>query len=114
MTSQAQTIDPLPAVAGLIFLGFPLHPAGRPSPERAAHLLDVALPMLFVHGSKDALAYPDFFRRSVGRLGLLGTVIEIEDADHSFRIPKKSGRTEAEVLDGMLDTIAIWMLAWQL
>lgn len=114
MTSQAQALDPLPDVAGLVFLGFPLHPPGKPSVDRAEHLRDVDIPMLFVHGSKDTLAEPDHFRRSMASLRSLGTALEIDGADHSFRVPRRGGHTDIEVLDEILDTIAVWMQAWQL
>ena len=114
MTSQAQALDPLPGVAGLVFLGFPLHPPGKASLDRAEHLRGIDIPMLFVHGSRDALAEPDHFRRSMASLRSLGTAMEIDGADHSFHVPRRSGRTDMEVLDGILDTIAVWMQAWQL
>ena len=114
MTSQAQALEPLTGVAGLVFLGFPLHPPGKASLERAEHLLDIEIPMLFVHGARDALAEPDHFRRSMARLGFRGTAMEVDGADHSFHVPRRSGCTDMEVLDGILDTITVWMQAWQL
>jgi predicted alpha/beta-hydrolase family hydrolase len=107
MTSQAHALDPLPGVRGLCFVGFPLHPAGRPGTERAAHLRDVRLPMLFLQGTRDDLA----------DLALLAPVVEalpratlhvIDDADHSFHVRKKSGRTDAEVLVELARTFAAW------
>lgn len=114
MTSQAQALDPLPGVAGLVFLGFPLHPPGKASVDRADHLRGIDIPMLFVHGSRDALAEPVQFRQSMASLRSLGTALEIDGADHSFRVPKRSRRTDMEVLDEILDTVAVWMQAWQL
>lgn len=107
MTSQAQAIDPLPGVIGLVFLGFPLHPAGKPSTERAAHLDGVSVPMLFVQGTRDALADPAL----IGPLtaALRATLFTIDHADHSFHVPVRSGRTDAEVMTQLLDETADWM-----
>ena len=103
MTSQAQALAPLPGVLGLAFLGFPLHPAGKPGIDRADHLADVQIPMLFVSGSRDALAELDLLRPAVGKLGDRATLHIVDGADHSFRVAAKE--TEA------LDTMAEWMLA---
>jgi len=103
MTSQAQALAPLPAVLGLAFLGFPLHPAGKPGIDRADHLADVQIPMLFVSGSRDALAELDLLRPAVAKLGDRATLHIVDGADHSFRVAAKE--TEA------LDTMAEWMLA---
>jgi predicted alpha/beta-hydrolase family hydrolase len=111
MTSQAQAAAPLEAVRGLVFLAFPLHPAGKPSVERAAHLAKVALPMLFVQGSKDALAELDLLKDTVAALGARATLQLIPDADHTFHVPAKSGRKDAEVLAEALDAVADWILA---
>ncbi len=108
MTSQAQAESPLPGVRGLIFLGFPLHPAERPSDERAQHLVDVHVPMLFLQGTRDQLAEVELLRSLVGRLGPLATLRLLEGADHSFHVPARTGRTDKEVLDEMLDTVAVW------
>ena len=108
MTSQAQAAEPMPGVRGLIFLGFPLHPAGKPSDERAAHLSDVKVPMLFLQGSRDDLAQLDLLRPLVKRLGRRATLRVFEDADHSFHVPARSGRKDAEVLAEALDAIAEW------
>ena len=102
MTSQAQAIEPLPGVRGLAFLGFPLHPAGRPGIERAEHLARVDVPMLFVSGSRDALAEIELLRPVVEGLGDRATLHVVEGADHSFRVAAK----EAEALDAL----AAWML----
>ncbi|MBJ2158465.1 alpha/beta hydrolase family protein [Variovorax sp. IB41] len=114
MTSQAQALDPLPGVQGLIFLGFPLHPAGAPSTDRAAHLHDVEVPMLFVHGTRDKLAEPEQMRPMLRGLGPLATSMEIDDADHSFSVPKRSGRSSEEALDEALDGLALWTQAWRI
>ena len=110
MTSQAQADAPLPSVRGLAFLGFPLHPAGKPGIERAEHLARVAVPMLFVSGARDALAELDLLRPVVARLGERATLHVVRDADHSFKVPAKSGRTAADAEAEALDTIAQWML----
>lgn len=109
MTSQAQALQPLPDVRGLIFFGFPLHPAGKPSDERAAHLDDVAVPMLFVQGANDALATVDLLKPVIKRLGTRATLALVEHADHSFHVPAKSGRKDAEVLAEICDTAASWV-----
>ena len=114
MTSQAQADEALPGVAGLIFFGFPLHPAGKPSVERAAHLSAVGIPMLFVHGARDALAEPPLFAPMADALGPLATTLEIEDADHALHVPKRSGRSDAEVISDVLDGTFIWTQAWRL
>jgi predicted alpha/beta-hydrolase family hydrolase len=109
MTSQAQALSPLPGVRGLIFLGFPLHPAGKPGDERAKHLDDVRIPMLFLSGTRDALAELDLLRPVVERLGARATLTLFEGADHSFHVPAKSGRTDAEVRAELLDALAAWV-----
>src|SRR5262245_25036425 len=109
MTSQAQAASPLPGVRALVFLGFPLHPAGRPSDERAAHLEDVAIPMLFLQGTRDALAELALLTTLIDRLGARATLHLIQDADHSFHVPVRSGRKDADVRRGMLDQMAGWM-----
>ena len=110
MTSQAQAVEPLPKVRGLAFLGFPLHPAGKPGTERAAHLADVRLPMLFVSGTRDALAELDQLKPVVAGLGDLATLHLVDQADHSFKVAAKSGRTNAEAEAEALDSLAKWML----
>jgi uncharacterized protein len=111
MTSQAQALDPLPGVHGLTFIGFPLHPAGKPGIERAAHLSDVKVPMLFVSGAKDALAEIDLLKPVVEGLGDRATLVVIADADHSLKVPARSGRTPAEAEAEALDAMAEWMKA---
>lgn len=107
MTSQAQAAEPLPGVRGLVFLGFPLHPAGKPSDARAAHLAEVRVPMLFVQGTRDALADPALLAPLVDRLG--ATLLALPDADHAFHVPVRSGRTDAAVLAAALATVAEWI-----
>ena len=109
MTSQAQAEDPLPGVRGLAFLGFPLHPAGKPGVERAEHLAKVQVPMLFLSGSRDALAELDLLRPVVAELGKRATLRVVEHADHSFNVAKSSGRTAAEAEAEALDALANWM-----
>ena len=110
MTSQAQAESPLPGVRGLAFLGFPLHPAGRPGVERAEHLSRVLVPMLFVSGARDALAEMDLFKPVVDGLGDQATLHVIADADHSLKVSAKSGRTSAQAEGEALDAMAEWML----
>jgi predicted alpha/beta-hydrolase family hydrolase len=109
MTSQAQAESLLPGVRGLAFLGFPLHPAGKPSDERAAHLAEVDVPMLFLQGSRDELASLDLLRPLVKRLGARATLRVFDEADHSFHVPARSGRKDAQVLDEVLDTLVAWI-----
>jgi predicted alpha/beta-hydrolase family hydrolase len=109
MTSQAQAAAPLPGVRGLIFLGFPLHPAGRPSHVRAKHLAEVRMPMLFLQGSRDALAALDELHPVCEALGGRATLKVFADADHSFHVPARSGRNDAQVRDDMLDALAAWI-----
>ena len=109
MTSQAQAKSALSGVRGLAFLGFPLHPAGKPSDDRAEHLSDVKIPMLFLQGTRDALADLTLLQSLVDRLGKRATLKLFEDADHSFHVPAKTGRKDAEVRSEMLDTLAAWI-----
>ena len=106
MTSQAQAQAPLADVQGLVFLGFPLHPAGKPATSRGAHLDAVAIPMLFVQGTRDALAEPGLVRQVTARLGERATVAWLEGADHAFHVLKRSGRDDAGVLAEALDAVA--------
>ena len=111
MTSQAQAAGPLPGVRGLIFLGFPLHAAGKPSDERAKHLFEVKVPMLFLQGSRDALADLSLLEPVVRKLGSRATLEVLEDADHSFHVPVRTGRKDAEVMADLLDRMARWIAA---
>lgn len=109
MTSQAQAKASLPGVRGLAFLGFPLHPAGRPSQERARHLFEVQIPMLFLQGARDKLASLDQIEPLCKELGNRATLKLFEDADHSFHVPARSGRKDAQVLGEVLDALAAWL-----
>jgi predicted alpha/beta-hydrolase family hydrolase len=108
MSSQAQAVEPLDGVQGLVFLGFPLHPTNKPSDERAAHLAEVDVPMLFVQGSRDALADLALLTPIVAGLGARATLSVIEGADHSFRVPAKILRAE-DVVAGIADRMANWI-----
>jgi len=108
MTSQAQALTPLPGVIALAFVAFPLHPAKRPSLERARHLFDVDLPMLFLQGTRDALADLEQLEPLVQQLGPRATLQLIDRADHSFHVPARSGRTDAEVRREMVDAFVGW------
>jgi predicted alpha/beta-hydrolase family hydrolase len=111
MTSQAQAIAPLAGVRGLAFLGFPLHPAGKPSDTRAKHLGEVHVPMLFIQGTRDKLAEPHLLEPVVQRLGLSASLHRVAEADHSFHVPARSGRNDREVMDEVLDVLAAWIAA---
>jgi uncharacterized protein len=109
MTSQAQAASPLPGVRGLVFLGFPLHPAGRPSDERGGHLFEIKVPMLFLQGTRDALAATELIEALVQRLGERATLKLVQDADHSFHVPARTGRKDADVRAEMLDEMSAWL-----
>jgi predicted alpha/beta-hydrolase family hydrolase len=109
MTSQAQAAAALPGVRGLAFLGFPLHPAGKPSRDRGEHLFDVRIPMLFLQGARDPLAMPDQIEPLCKALGGRATLITFPDADHSFHVPARSGRTDADVRNMLLDAFIGWI-----
>lgn len=108
MTSQAQAAAPLPNVRGLVFFGFPLHPAKKPSGDRARHLAAVQVPMLFLQGTRDALAETQLLVPMVEALGMRATLRLIEHADHSFHVPVRSGRTDDQVLGETLDAAVTW------
>jgi predicted alpha/beta-hydrolase family hydrolase len=109
MTSQAQAITPLPGIRGLAFLGFPLHPAGKPSSERAAHLSAVHIPMLFLQGTRDPLAALELIEPLCRALGERATLQLFADADHSFHVPARSGRTDVDVREALLDALSAWI-----
>ena len=109
MASQAQAASPLPGVRGLAFLGFPLHPAKRPSTQRADHLFEVDIPMLFLQGTRDELAEIHHLRSVCGDLGDRATLRLFEDADHSFHVRARSGWTDAEVRAEIADSLARWI-----
>ncbi len=108
MTSQAQALNPLPMVRGLIFLGFPLHPPKRPSDSRAEHLSQVHIPMLFLQGTRDALADLSQLKPLAERLGPRATLLLLSDADHSFHVPARTGRSDRQIMDEMLHEIMRW------
>jgi predicted alpha/beta-hydrolase family hydrolase len=108
MTSQAQALEPLDGVRGLVFLGFPLHPAGKPSAERAKHLSDVKTPMLFVQGTRDGLADFSLLQNVIAELGAKASLSKVDQADHSFHVPAKSGRNDIDVFNEVLDAVAEW------
>jgi hypothetical protein len=109
MTSQAQAAAPLDGVRGLAFLGFPLHPAGKPSSDRATHLADVHIPMLFLQGTRDNLAEVALLEPVVERLGPSATLHLVDGADHSFHVLARSGRNVRDVMNEVLDTLAGWI-----
>jgi predicted alpha/beta-hydrolase family hydrolase len=109
MTSQAQAESPLPGVRGIAFLGFPLHAAGRPSDGRGEHLAAMDIPMLFLQGSRDELAKLELLEPLVAKLGARATLRVFPEADHSFHAPARSGRTDAELLEELLDALSDWM-----
>ncbi len=108
MTSNAAAKAALPGVKGLVFLGFPLHPPGKPGDSRAAHLASVTVPMLFLQGARDTLARLDLITAVCQRLGPRATLHVVEGADHSFKVLKRSGRTDAEVMEELVGEIDRW------
>ena len=111
MTSQAQAASALTGLRGLIFLGFPLHPPGQPSDERAQHLFDVQIPMLFLQGTRDDFAHLPLLEPLCKQFGSRATLKLFENADHSFHVPARSGRKDSEVQDELIDAMAKWMEA---
>jgi len=109
MSSQAQAQAPLPGVRGLAFLGFPLHPAGRPSDSRAEHLSKVEIPLLFLQGTRDALADRPLLAALLARLGTRASVSWLEDADHSFHVPARRGGNDAQLMNTMLESLCGWL-----
>ena len=108
MSSQAQADQPLARVLGLAFIGFPLHPAGKPSTARAAHLSTVQCPLLFLQGTRDELANLDLLRQAIAPLGANATLHVEPDADHAFHVRKSSGRNDSQVIESMADVMAAW------
>jgi predicted alpha/beta-hydrolase family hydrolase len=111
MTSQAQALRGLQNVRGLVFFAFPLHPAGKPSEERAKHLSDIEIPMLFLQGARDDLAHLDLLQPVVRNLGKRATLKLLDGADHSFHVGAKSGRNDAQVRAEALDAMLAWIEA---
>ena len=111
MTSQAQAANPLDDIRGLAFIGFPLHPPGKPSAERGAHLEDVRVPMLFLQGTRDEFAKLSLLKALIKRLGSRATLSLFKDANHSFHAPARTGRTEAQIRAELAEMVAKWMKA---
>ena len=111
MTSAAAAAGVLPSVRGIAFLGFPLHAAGKPSEARGAHLTDVTVPMLFVQGTRDALADLTLMRRVTDGLHARATLHVVEGGDHSFKVLKRSGRSPDAVLDEIATAVSDWIAA---
>jgi predicted alpha/beta-hydrolase family hydrolase len=109
MTSQAQAIAPLPGVRGLAFLGFPLHPPDKPSTERAAHLSDVKIPVLFLQGTRDDFAEMTLLQPVVKGLAGLASLHLVQEGDHSLHVPARSGRNNREVMNEVLDALSVWI-----
>src|SRR5437867_3663097 len=109
MTLQAQSASPLPGVRGLVFLGFPLHPPGEPSDERSKHLFQVQIPMLFLQGTRDEFANLELLQPLTKQLGARATLKLFQNADHSFHVPARTGRKDAEVRAELLDALAAWI-----
>jgi len=110
MTSQAQAASPLPGVRGLVFVGFPLHPPGKPADERGAHLFDVRVPMLFLQGTRDEFAELALLQNLVGKLGARASLKLFDDADHSFHVPARTGKKDSQIRAEMADAMAEWMV----
>ena len=108
MTSLAQSKSPLPGVRGLVFFGFPLHPAGKPGIERADHLEKVNVPTLFIQGPRDKLALPELLHPLLDRLGARATLHSVDQADHSFKVPKSSGRSHPDVVNELAEVTSVW------
>jgi hypothetical protein len=109
MTSQAQATAPLAGVVGLALLGFPLHPANKPSDQRAKHLFDIRVPMLFMQGSNDKLAELKLLQPLIEKLGPSASLHLVQQADHSFHVPARSGRNDREVMSEILDKFSAWI-----
>jgi uncharacterized protein len=111
MTSQAQALAPMPNVRGLAFFGFPLHPAGKPSDQRAEHLFNIAVPMLFLQGTRDKLADEELVRPLIRKLGDRASLEFLPEADHSFHVPARSGRNDRDIMSLALDCLVSWCAA---
>jgi predicted alpha/beta-hydrolase family hydrolase len=109
MTSQAQAVAPLAGVHGLAFLGFPLHPTGKPSDTRAKHLFDVRVPMLFIQGTRDKLAESQLLEPLVKRLGKYASLHQVREADHSFHVPARSGRNDRDTMSELINALSAWI-----
>lgn len=111
MTSLAASGEPLPDVRGIVFFGFPLHPPGRPGTERAAHLSNVTVPLLFLQGTRDTLAKLELIEPVIESLGGSATLHVTEGADHGFHVPARSGRADTDVMDALADEVVVWARA---
>jgi predicted alpha/beta-hydrolase family hydrolase len=111
MTSQAQSLAPLAGVRGLVFLGFPLHPPGKPSAARGEHLAEVRIPMLFLQGTRDEFAELSLVEPLVAQLGDRATVAWLADADHSFHAPARTGKTDAGIRSELVEAVTAWIAA---
>jgi uncharacterized protein len=111
MTSQAQALAPMPNVRGLAFFGFPLHPAGKPSDQRAKHLFNITVPMLFLQGTRDKLADEGLVGSLARKLGDRASLEFLPDADHSFHVPARSGRNDRDMMSLALDRFVSWCAA---
>ena len=111
MTSQAQAASPLDGIRGLVFIGFPLHPPGKRSAERGQHLNDVRVPMLFLQGARDEFATSSLLKSLIKRLGPRATLGLFKNADHSFHVPARTGRTDTQIRAELAVTLAKWMKA---
>ena len=109
MTSQAQAANPLPEVRGLAFLGFPLHPPKQPSDSRAAHLLKVQVPMLFLQGARDLYAEAEMLNPLIALLADRATLVLLPDADHSFHVPARSRSSDSQINDDMINALSGWI-----
>ncbi|HLF62230.1 MAG TPA: alpha/beta family hydrolase [Saprospiraceae bacterium] len=108
MFSQLMSAEELPGVSALVFFGFPLHAPGKPGKERADHLAHVKVPMLFLQGTRDTLAQPDLIKEVTDGLRK-ATLAVIKEGDHSFHVPKKSGMSDAQVLDDLVELTSTWL-----
>ena len=108
MTSTAQAEEPLPGVRGLVFLGFPLHPPGRPADKRAEHLAQVRIPMLFLQGDRDEFADLKLLGPIIKQLGERATLHLVAGGDHSFHVLKRSGRTDGDVMGELVQAMVDW------
>jgi hypothetical protein len=116
MTSQAQALEPLPGVVGLAFFGFPWHLAKAPSPARSEHLAAIQIPMLFMQGARDTMGDPKLVNAQVGKLGKLATLKIVPEADHGFHVPARSGRSDPQVQDELVQAFSAWVIEhgrWQ-
>ena len=109
MTSLAAAEQPLDGVRGLLFFGFPLHAAGRPGAERGQHLLDIKIPLLFLQGSRDALADLKLLKPLCARIGKRAELYVADGGDHSFHMLKSAGRSDDDVLDELVEKVVEWM-----